>query len=182
TPSPVETPEPVPTPTPAEPRDVETGNSLIFILIGIALALILAALIIRAITLRKTKNRLFTGHMELRAMLGDGNYTSLEAPELDTFAGQMSMMEFLSTSLDGDKADKIVQAGIPIWDIHLSPGMQGSMPVVNLTKKGENCHITDGDGATIYKKKIVWEDGKQLIFSIPGESPKLEMTYRAFED
>ncbi|MCL1884466.1 MAG: VWA domain-containing protein [Defluviitaleaceae bacterium] len=177
-PTPVqETPEPSPT-----PEDVETGNLLIFILIGIALTLAVAALVLRAMAIRKTRNRVFTGHLELRALLVDGNYTSLEAPDLNTFAGQMSLMEFLSNSLGGDKVDRLVQSGIPIWDIQLSPGVQGSQPTIHLLKKGADCQITDGDGSPIFKKKIVWEDGKQLIFSMPGESPQIEITYRAFED
>jgi hypothetical protein len=91
-------------------------------------------------------------------------------------------MEFLNTSLGGTKIDKITQAGIPIWDIYLSPTTQGAQPAISLQRKGEGCHITDGDGNSVFKKKLTWEDGQQLIFSIPGESPKLEMTYRAYED
>jgi hypothetical protein len=94
----------------------------------------------------------------------------------------MSLMEFLNNSLGGHKSDKLVQSGIPIWDIQLSPGQQGAQPAIIVTKKGATCHITDGDGNSIFKKKIVWEDGQQLVFSIPGESPRLEITYRAFEN
>ena len=164
------------------PEDIKTESSLIFILIGIAFALAIAAIILRAGAIRRTKNKVFTGHLELRALLSDGNYTSLEAPDLSTFAMQITLMEFLSAGLSGAKLDKITQSGIPIWDIHLSPGMQGNKPVINLHRKGEGCHITDGDGGAIFKKKIIWEDGQQLIFSIPGESPRLEITYRAYED
>ncbi|MCL1843678.1 MAG: VWA domain-containing protein [Defluviitaleaceae bacterium] len=176
-------PEPVqeaPEPTPIE--DVETMNVTVFIFIGTALALAIAALILHRVAARRIRQRVYTGHLEVRALLSDGNYTSLEAPDLNTFAGQMSLMEFISNSLGGLKADKITQSGIPIWDIHLAPGMVGTQPVIYLTKKSATCHITDGDGNAMFKKKIIWEDGQQLIFSIPGESPKLEITYRAYED
>ncbi|MCL2576611.1 MAG: VWA domain-containing protein [Defluviitaleaceae bacterium] len=183
--TPPEQPEPEETPSPVvatEPEDIETGSSMIFILMGIAVALAVAAILLRVISLRRIRNRVYTGHLELRALLSDGNYTSLEAPDISTFAGEMSLMEFLNNSLGGSKADKLVQSGIPIWDILLSPGMQGNQPIIQLHKKGSGCHITDGDGNSIFKKKIIWEDGQQLIFSIPGESPKLEITYRAFEN
>jgi hypothetical protein len=167
--------------TTPEPQEIETASPTIFILIGIAVALIVAALILRALSVKRYKQRLYTGHLELRALLADGNYTSLEAPDLSTFAGQMSLMEFLSNSLGGIKSDKLVQSGIPIWDIQLSPAISGNRPAIHVKKTGGGCHITDGDGNAVFKKKILWEDGMQLIFSIPGESPKLEITYRATE-
>jgi hypothetical protein len=176
-----ELPETPAQPTP--PQDIETSNATVFVLIGIGLALLVAAVLLRVASLRRIRQRVYTGRLELRALLSDGNYTSLEAPDISTFAGQMSLMEFLNNSLGGAKADKLVQSGIPIWDIRLAPGQQGTQPIIHVTKGGAAaCHITDGDGNAIFKKKIVWEDGQQLIFSIPGESPKLEITYRAFDD
>jgi Mg-chelatase subunit ChlD len=159
----------------------ETNTLWIFVVIIAAVLLIVAAVLLRAIVARRIKQRVFEGHLEIRALLADGNYTSLEAPDLSTFAGQMSMMEFLSNSLGGTKVDKLVALGIPVWDIQLSPGIQGKMPVVHLIKKNASCHITDGDGNAIFKKKITWEDGIQLVFSVVGESPRIEITYRAFE-
>ncbi|MCL1878700.1 MAG: hypothetical protein FWF80_07570, partial [Defluviitaleaceae bacterium] len=163
------------------PSEIEAPGFLIFAMIGIALMLVLAALVLRAISIRRTKNRLYTGHLEIRALLADGNYTALEAPDLSTFAGQMSLMEFLTNSLGGAKADKFSLSGIPVWDIHLAPGLIGNRPVIYVNKKAA-CHVTDGDGNGIFKNKITWEDNQQLIFSLPGESPRIEITYRVGEE
>jgi len=189
TPAPAPTPEPFeeiePEPhyvEPVELEDIEPAGFLIFVLIGIALALAIAAILLRGASLRRIKQRLYTGRLELRAMLSDGNYTAFEAPDISTFAGEMSLMEFLSNSLGSTKVSKLVHAGLPVWEIRLSPGMQGSRPVINVTRKGSGCLISDGDGNAIFNKKIVWEDGQQLVLSMPGESPKLEITYRAFDD
>jgi hypothetical protein len=170
------------TPPPIEPDETKTNTTTALILIGIAVILVIAAIFFRAMMLRSTMNRVYSGHLEIRALLADGNYTSLEAPDISTFAGEISLMEFLNNSLGGSKADRLIQSGIPIWDIILSPATQGNQPVILLRKKGTACHIADGDNNSIFKKKIIWEDGRQLVFSIPGESPKLEITYRAFEN
>ncbi|MCL2386353.1 MAG: VWA domain-containing protein [Defluviitaleaceae bacterium] len=183
-PEPEQTPEPITEATPPPPQyeDIDTGSPIAFILIGIAIALVIAVLLIRLIVVSRMKQRVFTGHLELRARLSDGNYTALEAPDLSTFAGQMSLMEFLSNSLGGEKVDKLVQSRIPIWDIQLAPGLQGVSPIIYVTKRGSNCNIADSDGNVIGKSKIVWEDGQQLLFFIAGESPRLEVTYRAYEN
>ncbi|MCL2456922.1 MAG: VWA domain-containing protein [Defluviitaleaceae bacterium] len=178
---PTETSAPTPQIPPA-PQDIKTGNAKIFILIFIAFALVIAAIFLRAASIRRTRNRVYSGHLEMRALLADGNYTSLESPDISTFAGQMSLMEFLSTSLGTEKANKLIQSGIPIWDISLSPGTRGAQPIINVRRKKGGCHVADGSGNAIFKKKFVWEDNQQLIFSIPGESPKLEVTYRANDD
>ena len=188
TPEPDPTPEPyipqqdeMPPAPPSPPEDIEAGNSLVFILIGIAGALLLAAIALRVTSLRRIRQRVYSGHLELRALLSDGNYTSLEAPDISTFAGQITLMEFLSNSLGGAKVDKIVQSNIPIWDIQLSPGTLGVQPIINVHRKGDSCQITDTEGNTLQKKKITWHDGQQLVFSIPGQPQKLEVVYRAFE-
>ncbi|MCL2216231.1 MAG: VWA domain-containing protein [Defluviitaleaceae bacterium] len=183
TPTPTPTPPPTPPPTPVPaPEPIPTGtNAIVFVLIGIAAALILAALLLRAFTVRQTQQRVFTGHLELRALLHDGNYTSLEVPDLSTFAGQLSFTEFLNNSL-GQKAEKFISAGIPIWDIHFQPGMQNNQPVIQVTNKGTSCQISDNEGNIYFKKKFIWENGRQLIFLIPGESSRIEATYRAYED
>ncbi|MCL1844865.1 MAG: VWA domain-containing protein [Defluviitaleaceae bacterium] len=181
TPAPTPDADPDDIPYEIPPREIQTPSFLIFVLIGVALMLVLAALILRAVSIRRTKNRLYTGHLEIRALLADGNYSALEAPDLSTFAGQMSLMEFLTNSLGGAKADKFSLSGIPVWDIHLTPGMVGNRPVIYVNKKAE-CHVTDGDGNAIFKKKIMWDDNQQLIFSLPGETPRIEITYRVGED
>jgi hypothetical protein len=183
-------PQPAPPPpleveiTPTEPVEEEPRqpiDPLIFVLIGAALALIIAAFLLRAIVKRRNLSRVFTGHLEVRALLADGNYTSLEAPDLGLYVGQVALTEFLSNSI-GRKAERIMDSGIPIWGVTMSPAYSGRRPCIALVNGSKPCKIADADGNIIPKKKIMWQDGQTLVFFAPGETAQLEATYRAFDD
>ena len=180
TPEPTPTPPTQPTPSPEITNEPEGTNSTVFVLLGIAVALLIAAILLRMYALNQQRQKVFIGHLELRALLDDGKYTALEAPDLSTFAGRISMMEFLNNSL-GAKADKITQSGVPIYDIYIQPTTINSRPAIQLTSAG-TCSITDGDGKIMFQKKIIWESNQQLIFSSLGAAAKLEATYRIHED
>ncbi|MCL2839716.1 MAG: VWA domain-containing protein [Defluviitaleaceae bacterium] len=181
TPEPMEAPTPEITPVPLV-YPIDSGiNSIVFILIGVAMALVIAVLLLRVFTLRQTRQRIFTGHLEIRALLSDGKYTSLETPDLSTFVGQISFTEFLNNSL-GQKSKKFISSGIPLGDIYFQPSMQGQQPVIQVINKGTRCQISDDAGNIKSKKKFLWASECSLVFLVPGEYAKIETTYRAYED
>ena len=178
TPSPTPTPPPTPTPSPVPVDDnLENGTSLVPILLGALGVIAIVAMSFRIYGLNQNKHRVFTGYLEMRAMLEDGNYTALEAPDLSTFAGKLSLMSFLNNTL-GSKAEKIYQANIPIWDIYIQPGNVNDQHVLHLVNSSTGCQITDTDGNILSQKKIIWHNNNQLIFANPDATARLEVTYR----
>lgn len=172
------TPAPVTYPEQTQPPIVEElseGSNRITILafFGIAVSLIT---IITLLLHNYKKPRLFKGHLEIRALLHDGKYTSLEVPDLSTFAKRISLREFIDVSL-GNKATRIFETKIPIGETYIQPGVQNNRPVLILTTNGA-CYITDADGHAILQKKFVWEKDFELIFSIVDSPVCIEITYR----
>lgn len=157
------------------PEEADEGSNRLIILafFGIAVSLItIAVLLLHSYS----KPKLFKGHLEIRALLHDGKYTSLEVPDLSTFAKRISLKEFIDVSL-GNKAARIFETKIPIGEIYIQPGVQNGRPVLILTTNGA-CHITDADGHAILQRKFVWEKDLELIFSIVDSPVCIEITYR----
>ncbi|MCL2187382.1 MAG: VWA domain-containing protein [Defluviitaleaceae bacterium] len=168
--APVATPEPTPTP-PAEPRETNFAVWPLIVL-GVLILLVLLILLLR----RKPKPKIFSGYLEVRGMLKNGKYTSLEAPDLGTFAGKTDLVEFLEDSLGG-KAKRLLDA-VKLGEITLSPGLENGEYVLLVVNKGA-CNITDGDEEM--GKNFVWHDNQQLFFANEGKA-RLEITYRAEND
>jgi hypothetical protein len=116
----------------------------------------------------------FSGYLEIRGMMADGKYTSLEAPDLGTYTGRISLQQFLRESLTS-RANRILES-VNLGDITIAPGLQAGEPVLLLLNKGK-CTIMDNE--QVYNKNIVWLDNRQLIFTNEDSNAKLEITYRA---
>ncbi|MCL2499999.1 MAG: VWA domain-containing protein [Defluviitaleaceae bacterium] len=174
-PTPSPTPEPTPTPTPAptpRPADNESDGIPVWIWIAGGGAVLLVILIIAVG--RKPKTKIFNGYLEVRGLLPNGKYTSLEAPDLNTYTGRISLHQFLKESLTS-KADRILES-VKLGDISIAPGLQAGDPVLLLINK-TSCVIMDNE--QVFGKNIVWGDNQQLIFSNEDSNAKLEITYRA---
>jgi len=187
---PVETPEPapaevedpvyVPAQVQEEPSQTETGSFNILVIILIVVAIILIAFAVVLLRLLKERRMIFRGYLELRALLQDGKYTSLEAPDLSTFAGRISIEEFIRVSL-GARAGRVLSAQIPLDDTFIQPTAVNNKPRILLTSNG-SCHIADRDGNAITQRKFLWENNMQLVFSLVDEATKIEITYRIDEE
>jgi len=173
-------PEPPPAEEPTPPQQEEnedTTNLMLFILIGIALFLILFAIVFITFT-KQVKRKVFSGYLEIRSFLKTGKYTALEAPDLSTFAGRISLMEFLQVSL-GSKAKNILKAKVPIGGIYIEPTEVNGRPAIKLTTDGA-CQVINSDQDIIAGRKFIWEKDSRLEFSHSGDdsSEKIEITYR----
>jgi hypothetical protein len=126
---------------------------------------------------RKPAPKVFNGYLEVRALLADGKYTSLEAPDLGTFAGRTQLREFLVDSL-GVKAERMMES-VGLGDITIAPGYQNGEPVLLLQNKSA-CVIMDNE--QVFNNKIVWQDNRQLFFTQEDSPARLEITYRASID
>lgn len=121
----------------------------------------------------------FCGYLEVRALLEDGMYTALEAPDLSTFIGRTSLYEFLSLTLKS-QTERVLQS-INIGDVYIQPVRSGEDPAIELQNKG-NCQIQNEEGNTIdASRKFHWMDNQRLVFS-NGSNAKLEVTYRSMDD
>jgi hypothetical protein len=135
---------------------------------------LLLLILIVVIARRRPAPKLFNGYLEVRGLMADGKYTSLEAPDLATYTGRISLQQFLRESLSA-KADRILES-VKLGDITIAPGLQSGESVLTLLNKG-NCVIMDNE--QVHGKHVVWSDNQQLIFTNDDSSAKLEMTYRA---
>lgn len=171
-------PQPAPDSIPGTVSEpTESTNLTPFILIAIAIICIIVAILL--LRLQKEKAAMFIGHLELRT-LRDDKYTSLETPDLTTFAGRISLEEFIQVSL-GARAGKILVQEIPLNRIYIQPATLNNRPRLQLASDN-SCYITDGDGNPISQKKFLWEKDTQLIFSIDDTHTQIEITYRINED
>jgi len=178
-PPPPTTEPPTTPPVIYQPEPSSHNWNLLFIIIGIILTLLAIAAIF--FTLKKAnKKQIFKGHLELRALLDDGKYTSLEAPDLNTFVGQISLKEFITVSL-GSKAERIFSANVPLSGALIQPATVNGRHMLQLTTNGA-CHITDAEGNAILQRKFMWEKDLLLIFSLVDSKTCIEMTYRINED
>lgn len=182
-------PDPLPSYDPVEedPTEDETEKNdedetsrsiaLIIILVIVAILLIMVAIVL----LRSLKDRrmIFTGYLELRALLSNGKYTSLEAPDLHTFAGRISLAEFIKVSL-GARAERVLEAQIPLSGVYIQPTKVNNRPRLLLTTNG-NCLISDRDGYAISQRKFLWDRDEQLVFSLVDGATQIEITYRIDE-
>lgn len=193
TPSPEPEPAvtPTPEPTPAlerEPTVEQTAEPSVSITppekstpTAVYITLVAAALVVSALTLLvirgRAKTRVFVGYMEVRAMMENGLYTSLDTPDLSTFAGQITLLEFFNASLS-NKGLQILKVPVEIGDITMKPGWQNGQSVIIM--KGRNrCVISDDDNNRLTQNKIIWRDNQRLTLSGDGSETKLEITYRA---
>ena len=175
-PTPAPTPEPTPAPEPAPPAEDRGTPIWAIILVVIAAA---AILIFNYNRRKQPTVMFFRGCLEVRALLEDGMYTALEAPDLSTFPGRTSLYDFLSLTLKS-QSERILQC-IDVGDIYIQPGPLLSEPVLQLQNKG-NCQIQDENETIIdAKKSYDWKDNERLTFA-GKENTKLEITYRATED
>jgi len=180
-PTPSPTPTPPPTPPPAEPvaepeptDEPNEGRVNVLAIIGLVAAILAAIVVIMGI-MKKPAPTIFNGYLEVRALLEDGMYTALEAPDLSTFPGRTTLYDFLSLSLKSQSA-RILQS-IDLGDIYIEPADS----VIMLHNKG-NCTIQDDNENTIdAKRPYAWADNQRLIFTNNGTA-KLELTYRATGD
>ena len=168
-----------PTTPPAEESDEGLSSILIVVIIVIVVLLIIIAIILLSLK-KDNKKQFFKGHLELRALLDDGKYTALEAPDLSTFVGQISLLEFIKISL-GSKADRILQANAPLSGALIQPIVVNNRPMLQLLTNGA-CHITDSDGNVILQRRFMWEKDLQLFFSLVDSKTRIEITYRINED
>jgi len=153
---------------------------LLFVIIGIALLLLAIGVVLLVLKGGGNKKQIFKGYLEVRSLLDNGKYTSLEAPDLSTFVGQMSLKEFISISL-GAKAERIFSANVPLGGILIQPATVNNRPMLQLVTNGA-CRITDSDGNAILQKRFMWEKDLQLIFSLIDNEARIEITYRINED
>ena len=165
-PTPEATPAPTPTPTPRESDFVWWP----IVVGGIIILLIVLVLLLR----RRPAPKIFNGYLEVRGLLADGKYTSLEAPDLGTFAGRTNLHEFLEDTL-GSRAIRILEAA-NLGEISIAPGLQNGEPVLLIVNKG-NCIIMDEEQA--YGKNLVWNADQKLFFTNEDSNARLEITYRA---
>jgi len=175
TPEPEPEPEPIPEPQPAEPEPEPDESSFPMVVILIGGVVLLGAIIFLAIKIRSKKN-IFVGYLEVRALLKTGKYTTLETPDLSTFAGRLLLQSFLTDSL-GSKAKNIINSGIPINGIKIEQTIISNRPWLKLSTDG-SCFISGADGIAITQKQIMWEKDRKLIFTTVGSTAKIEITYR----
>jgi len=175
------TPTPTPTPPPVVPEEPASNNSIIPIIV-VVIAVIAAGLIFfyKKQQGSGSGNMFFSGYLEVRALLDDGNYTALEAPDLSTFPGRTALYDFLNLSLKS-QSDKILNA-IDVSDVYIQPGVHAGEVVIKLQNKG-NCKILDYSENVIDAKSqnFDWLDNQKLIFT-NGDNAKIEITYRVTED
>ena len=168
--------------TTAPTADSESASGVLLAILLVLLALVLAAIAGVLFVKKNTARKTFTGHLEVRALLKSGVYTALEAPDLSTFAGRLSLVEFLKVTL-GAKAAKILQVNVPLKGTYIEPGIINNQPGVILTTDGA-CRITDIERNAIHQRKISWEKNQRLTFSTQeGQEgiEKIEITYRNTE-
>ena len=179
-PSPDPEPEPIPPPIAepppaAESEPEESLSANIFIPIAITIAAVVLLLMYR----KRGKRKIFAGHLEIRALLPSGKYTALEAPDLSTFAGKISLENFMYVTL-GSKADKMLETNVSLKKTYIAPVTVAGNQMIRLTTDGA-VHITDRDRHAINQRKFIWEKDLQLIFSLVGATSRIEMTYRISE-
>jgi len=162
-----------------EPEDDSDNRSIVLIIILVIVAILLIMVAIVLLRSMKDRRMIFTGYLELRALLSNGKYTSLEAPDLHTFAGRISLAEFIKVSL-GARAERILEAQIPLSGVYIQPTKVNNRPRLLLTTNG-NCHISDSDGFAITQHKFVWNRDEQLVFSLVDGETQIEITYRIDE-
>jgi len=186
-PEPVPEPEPEPIPEPQPlpiPEPSPANNSrLILIVVLVAVLILLIILLVVLVLKRKGRRAVFVGHLDVRALLKNGTYTSLESPDLSTFAGRISLSEFLMVSL-GAKAGRILKADVPIRGSFIEAAVVNSRQMLQLTTDGA-CRITDQENNVINQKKFLWERDLRLIFTQPdvdSSDEKIEITYRINQD
>lgn len=170
--------QPIETP-PDVVDETDNGNVLIIILIILILILVVLAVFF-LLSKRQAKRHVFSGHLEVRSLLKNGKYTALEAPSLSTFAGKISIAEFLKVSL-GSKANRILEVNVPINGTYIEPVIINKRQMLQLTTDGA-CHITDSERNVIQQKKYMWEKDLRLVFSLVDAVEKMEITYRINED
>ena len=162
-----------------EPEPTERSFMWLLILLLVLIVIAIGALLFFLIK-KQGKRNIFMGHLEVRSLLPTGKYTALEAPSLSTFAGKISLSEFLKVSL-GSKANRILNVNVPIQGTYIEPATLGNRPMLHVTTDG-SCVITDQDKNTVSQKKFLWENNSRLTFSIPGKIEKIEITYRVDAD
>ena len=176
--APTTTVPPTTTYAPDIPEGDDINRNLLFIIIGVAV-IIISLIVILVVMKKGGRKHIFQGHLELRALLEDGKYTVLEAPDLSTFAGQTALLEFLKVSL-GTRVDRLLEANVPLGGIYIEPAATDNRPMLQLT--GNNtCHIADIDGKPINQKKYLWEKDTLLVFSVEDSKTRVEITYRINE-
>jgi len=162
-----------------EPEEESESRSIVLIIILIIVAILLVMVAIVLLRSVKDKRMIFTGYLELRALLSNGKYTSLEAPDLHTFAGRISLAEFIKVSL-GARAERVLEAQVPLSGVYIQPTKVNNRPRLLLTTNG-NCLISDRDGYAVSQRKFLWDRDEQLVFSLADGATQIEITYRIDE-
>jgi len=157
------------------PNDSESTNvaTIIIIIAGILVAGVIVVVVLLKL---REKKKIFVGHLEIRALLKNGKYTALEAPDLSTFAGRLSLVSFMKDSL-GAKADMILSSNVPIHGTKIEQVMINNRPWLKVTTDGA-CFISGIDGLPITQRRILWEKDRRLIFTTVNSTTKIEITYR----
>jgi len=177
-PDPVEdpTPEPIPDPITEDPTPDDSEGSNLAIILLIVGVLVAGAIIVVVFLKLREKKKIFVGHLEIRALLKNGKYTALEAPDLSTFAGRLSLVSFMKDSL-GAKADMILSSNVPIHGTKIEQVIINNRPWLKVTTDGA-CFISGIDGLPITQRRILWEKDRRLIFTTVNSTTKIEITYR----
>jgi len=186
-PPPESPPEPLPTPTPApptpEPEPSYESNDVPWVPMaagaaGVGVCALAAYLIIKN---QKKPTRLFDGCFQIRALLENGDYTKLEAPDLSTCVGPVAfdrlLNEVLTSRVDNHKLLDAVNA-VDVGKILLAPDFFEGEPALSVNNKG-SCEITM-DGLA-QPKNFIWTNGQRLILC-HNPITKLEITYLSRSD
>lgn len=121
---------------------------------------------------------IFSGYLEVRALLDDGLYTALEAPDLSTFHGCITLYEFLSLTLK-NQGQRILKA-VDVGNIYIQPDRIGNDPAIRLQNKGNSRILNEDETPVDAVNSFIWQNNKRLIFT-HKELVKLEITYRSKE-
>jgi len=159
-------------PTPPPPPPMPTGRGLDWWVFAMSGGLLVVVIVV-FVLFYKPQVKVFSGHMEVRALTRDGKNMELDMSDLDFFAGKTTLKVLLRDTLNiqGER----IMFDIDAENVFISPVFIEGEPVLRLTNKGD-CFIWGTGDVT--GNEIVWHDGQQLIFSNENSTARLEMTYR----
>jgi len=166
--------------TPAPPiEEYEYSAPPVLMYVIVAAVLVLLVSLFFLFRNSKPKSTIFSGYLEVRALLEDGLYTALETPDLSTFHGRITLYEFLSLTLK-NQGKRILKA-VDVGDIYIQSDRMGNDPVLLLQNKGNSRILDEEENPIDATNSFLWHNNKRLIFT-HKEMVKLEMTYRSKED
>ena len=165
----------------AAPTSIEyyehSAPSILIFIVAIALLVLLVSIFF-LFRSSKPKAMIFSGYLEVRALLDDGLYTALEAPDLSTFHGCITLYEFLSLTLK-NQGQRILKA-VDVGNIYIQPDRIGNDPAIRLQNKGNSRILNEDETPVDAVNSFIWQNNKRLIFT-HKELVKLEITYRSKE-